>query len=433
MSNPWTEVYKDIREPFLQEKMAKKDYDGDGKIETGAQEYKGSIDNKIKEKMGKDNKMKKESMHSSNPAQQAAIAMAKKKRQEDMMVAKKKKMEEEKKELPTTKMYRKAGNLSRDALSKGLDSKEGSKAQDRSSKIVSTISTAKEKERFSKMKTPAAQLRNEDAEVEQLEETPKGDAGKDRATKVKDRSARSYGGSDTFGKKYHSGARKVIHDMKRGVKKMKGSTDRPDSKYSGYIDDRKGKSHFHNDGQGLAGTKKHGKSDYDEPSRKKMSKENVEPVIEEMEPFGLFMDMFVEQQLEEEVMDDILEIIYEKCWKGYEKKGMKTMFGKRYPNCVKEEEVEDIDESSMSAGSSGGHYSDGGDGVFRSKQQVANMFNKNIPTKKQTGGKVNKMTRKSINTSAKDFGIQGPSTTKESLENAYQNYMKGLQSKVYKK
>ena len=25
----------------------------------------------------------------------------------------------------------------------------------------------------------------------------------------------------------------------------------------------------------------------------------------------------------------------EKCWPGYEKKGMKTMFGKRYPNCVK--------------------------------------------------------------------------------------------------
>ena len=35
----------------------------------------------------------------------------------------------------------------------------------------------------------------------------------------------------------------------------------------------------------------------------------------------------------------------EKCWPGYEKKGMKTMFGKRYPNCVKKtktrkEEVE---------------------------------------------------------------------------------------------
>ena len=72
------------------------------------------------------------------------------------------KMEEEKKVLPTTKMYRKAGNLSRMALSKGLDSKEGSKAQKRSEKIVSTISTAKEKERFDKMTTPKAQLRNEE-------------------------------------------------------------------------------------------------------------------------------------------------------------------------------------------------------------------------------------------------------------------------------
>ena len=29
------------------------------------------------------------------------------------------------------------------------------------------------------------------------------------------------------------------------------------------------------------------------------------------------------------------ENIEEKCWKGYEKKGTKMMFGKRYPNCVK--------------------------------------------------------------------------------------------------
>jgi hypothetical protein len=27
--------------------------------------------------------------------------------------------------------------------------------------------------------------------------------------------------------------------------------------------------------------------------------------------------------------------ITEMCWKGYTQKGMKTMFGKRYPNCVK--------------------------------------------------------------------------------------------------
>ena len=29
----------------------------------------------------------------------------------------------------------------------------------------------------------------------------------------------------------------------------------------------------------------------------------------------------------------------EKCWKGYEKKGMKKMFGKMYPNCVKKESM----------------------------------------------------------------------------------------------
>ena len=50
-----------------------------------------------------------------------------------------------------TAMYRRAGNLSRDALSKGMSTKAGSKAQDKSGKIVSAITRQKEKERFSKM------------------------------------------------------------------------------------------------------------------------------------------------------------------------------------------------------------------------------------------------------------------------------------------
>ena len=33
--------------------------------------------------------------------------------------------------------------------------------------------------------------------------------------------------------------------------------------------------------------------------------------------------------------NELFEWLQEACWKGYEKKGMKTMFGKRYPNCVK--------------------------------------------------------------------------------------------------
>jgi hypothetical protein len=34
-------------------------------------------------------------------------------------------------------------------------------------------------------------------------------------------------------------------------------------------------------------------------------------------------------------MIKLKELISEKCWKGYEKKGTKKMFGKTYPNCVK--------------------------------------------------------------------------------------------------
>ncbi len=93
------------------------------------------------------------------------------------------KMEEEKKSLPTKKMYRKAGNLSRMALSKGLDSKEGGKAQKRSEKIVSTISTAKERERFDKMTTPKAQLRNEEVVDEMSCPSPTVKATKDKNPK----------------------------------------------------------------------------------------------------------------------------------------------------------------------------------------------------------------------------------------------------------
>jgi len=40
---------------------------------------------------------------------------------------------------------------------------------------------------------------------------------------------------------------------------------------------------------------------------------------------------------EEDEDDELYENteLKERCWKGYTQKGMKTMFGKRYPNCVK--------------------------------------------------------------------------------------------------
>ena len=49
----------------------------------------------------------------------------------------------------------------------------------------------------------------------------------------------------------------------------------------------------------------------------------------------------MQQFTAQEIDPSIVETIVEKCWKGYEKKGMKTMFGKRVPNCVKKEAVEE--------------------------------------------------------------------------------------------
>lgn len=37
----------------------------------------------------------------------------------------------------------------------------------------------------------------------------------------------------------------------------------------------------------------------------------------------------------------LIELIDEKCWKGYQKKGTKMLFGKRVPNCVKKESASD--------------------------------------------------------------------------------------------
>jgi hypothetical protein len=48
--------------------------------------------------------------------------------------------------------------------------------------------------------------------------------------------------------------------------------------------------------------------------------------------------------------DPTRNTIDEACWKGYHKEGMKTMFGKRYPNCVKNEAVEESHESCPECG-----------------------------------------------------------------------------------
>ena len=48
-----------------------------------------------------------------------------------------------------------------------------------------------------------------------------------------------------------------------------------------------------------------------------------------------YMSYEPEGEMIDEKKSDWRQELDEKCWPGYEKKGMKTMFGKRYPNCVK--------------------------------------------------------------------------------------------------
>jgi hypothetical protein len=55
-----------------------------------------------------------------------------------------------------------------------------------------------------------------------------------------------------------------------------------------------------------------------------------------------------DKEPETETIEDYkaeVEARMEACWAGYKKKGMKKMFGKEYPNCVKEEEIDIKDEA----------------------------------------------------------------------------------------
>lgn len=47
--------------------------------------------------------------------------------------------------------------------------------------------------------------------------------------------------------------------------------------------------------------------------------------------------------------ENIKTDLNEKCWKGYTQKGMKTMFGKRYPNCVKKTKTNEASSPAQQA------------------------------------------------------------------------------------
>ena len=56
-------------------------------------------------------------------------------------------------------------------------------------------------------------------------------------------------------------------------------------------------------------------------------KEQAKEILKDRKPVGISTNINSHYDWRQE--------LDEKCCPGYEKKGMKTMFGKRYPNCVK--------------------------------------------------------------------------------------------------
>jgi len=71
-----------------------------------------------------------------------------------------------------------------------------------------------------------------------------------------------------------------------------------------------------------------------------------------------YKDLAASNEIDGEPLD-------EKCWPGYEKKGMKTMFGKRYPNCVKKKKTRKEE------------YSDWRSELNEKKESGKDKFNKN--------------------------------------------------------
>ena len=92
--------------------------------------------------------------HGNTPAYQKYKAGDKNYKAADHM--KEEQVDEEKKPLPKTKMFRKAGNLGRDAISTPIDPEKRQKAYDRSKKIIKTLNQNEEVEQVDEADSLAA-------------------------------------------------------------------------------------------------------------------------------------------------------------------------------------------------------------------------------------------------------------------------------------
>jgi len=115
----------------------------------------------------------------------------------------------------------------------------------------------------------------------------------------------------------------------------------------------------------------------------------------------------------------------EKCWKGYEKKGMKTMFGKRYPNCVKKEETEVLEHHQTDKN---GKVIEHGDGTPSSVEEGAAWTKK---AGKNPSGGLNEKGRKSYERDNPGSDLKAPSKKVGNKRRAsFCARMKGMKKKL---
>jgi len=84
-----------------------------------------------------------------------------------------------------------------------------------------------------------------------------------------------------------------------------------------------------------------------------LKKENARQEIEE------YVDGILDGMGDDFMVNEDKECMCEACWKGYTQKGMKTMFGKKYPNCVKKTKKEGVNERKFNHKKAGDDYMGG--------------------------------------------------------------------------
>ena len=124
--------------------------------------------------------------------------------------------------------------------------------------------------------------------------------------------------------------------------------------------------------------------------------------------------MKIKKSYLQQIILEELSHLNEKCWPGYTQKGMKTMFGKRYPNCVKKKKVNEGDVIGFGTLKQRQEFR----GVFaETKDAITKLQNSPRPSKKRNTEETYKELSKNRFEAAKNVMKNAVSLAKFHLQN----------------